>query len=98
MAQTQVAQAVTLRVQLVGRIKSATKRNSTNGTTFRTLINTPAPDAYGHPGTYEVRSLSSLGQIGSEVSVTCDLKGYARSYDGKDGETVNTAEHVLQAV
>lgn len=88
----------TPRFTLQGRIKSATKRNTANGTTWRTLVNTPAPDAYGHPGTYEVRSLSTLGQIGTELQITVELRGYARSYGNKDGEAVNTAEHVLQAV
>lgn len=97
MAHTPAIQA-NPRFSLTGRIKAAMKRNTANGTTFRTLINTPAPDAYGHPGTFEVRSLNSLGKPGEEVTVNVELKGYARSYDNKEGESVNTAEHVLQAV
>jgi hypothetical protein len=100
MAHQQAPEATTTttpRVVIAGRIKEATKRSGDNGTTFRTIINTPAPDRFGHPGTFEVRSLSSLGQAGAEVQVTCELKGYSRNYQGKNGP-VNTAEHVLQAV
>lgn len=98
MAQTEAVKASTLRLTLAGRIKSSTRKTTANGTTFRTLLNTPAPDAYGHPGTFEVRSLNSLGKAGDEWVGTVELKGYSRSYDNKDGDTVQTAEHVLQAV
>lgn len=87
-----------LRLVITGRIQQVTKRAGANGDTYSTLIKTPAPDAYSSPGTFVVRSRKRIGAEGSQVEVECDLLGYARSYETKDGETVRTAEHVLQAV
>lgn len=86
-----------LRLVLTGRIQQVVKRNGPSGETFRTMLKTPAPDAYSSPGTFEVRSRKRIGSEGQEVAVECDLLGYARSFETKDGETVRTAEHVLQA-
>jgi len=86
-----------LRVVVVGRIAHVSQRQSPRGTVFRTLVKTPAPDPYSQPGTFEVRSDRRIGSQGDEVSVECDLMGYARSYEAKDGATVRTSEVVLQA-
>lgn len=82
-----------LRLVVAGRIQSVKKHNET----YRTLLKTAAPDAYSPPGTFEVRSRRRLGSEGQEIEVECDLLGYARSFESKAGETVRTAEHVLQA-
>jgi hypothetical protein len=86
-----------LRLVVSGRIQQVVKRQTQAGDVFKTLIKTPAPDSYSSPGTFEVRSRKRLGSEGQEVSVECDLMGYARQYENKDGETVKTSEHVLQA-
>ena len=91
------AQTPTLRLVITGRVQQVMKRNGPSGEVFKTLLKTPAPDAYSSPGTFEVRSRKRIGGEGQEVTVECDLLGYARSYDNKDGETVRTAEHILQA-
>ena len=86
-----------LRLVVVGRVQSVTRRSGPNGDVYKTVVRTPAPDAYSSPGTFEVRSRSRIGAEGQQIEVECDLLGYARSYETKDGETVRTAEHVLQA-
>jgi len=86
----------TLRLVVRGRIAHITQRNGESGTTFRTLLRTPAADEYSPPGTFELRSKRRLGATGDEVEVECDLLGYVRSYQNKEGQTVRTAEHVLQ--
>lgn len=87
-----------LRVSLNGLITGATQRVTPSGTTFRTLVKTPAPDHFSNPSTFEVRSKTRLGKPGDMLEVNCELLGYSRSYGNKDGETVRTAEVVLQAV
>lgn len=86
-----------LRLVVTGRVQQVMKRQTAKGDVFKTLVKTPAPDAYSSPGTFEIRSHRRLGAEGSEITVECDLLGYARSYETKDGETVRTSEHVLQA-
>jgi len=100
MAQTPAASAAVPVLQLIvkGRVQAVTRHQGANGETFRTLLRTPAPDSYSSPGTFEVRSRRRIGQEGQEVEVACDLLGFARSFSTKAGETVRTAEHVLQAV
>lgn len=86
-----------LRLIVTGRVQQVTKRSGQHGDTFRTLLKTPAPDAYSTPGTFEVRSRQRIGAEGQEVQIECDLMGYARSFVTKEGETVRTSELVLQA-
>lgn len=95
MAQTPVAQ---MQCTVFGRVEAVTKKQTSSGDLFLTLIKTPAPDAYSPPGTFEIKSKKRLGGQGDEISVLCDLRGYSRSYENKDGATVRTAEAVLQAV
>lgn len=90
-------QAPQLRLIITGRVQLVTRKTGPSGETFRTLVKTPAPDAYSSPGTFEVRSRKRLGAEGQEISVECDLLGYARSYKTEEGDTVRTAEAVLQA-
>jgi hypothetical protein len=97
MAQKDTVSPPALRLVVTGRVQTVTKRTGAGGDSFRTLIKTPAPDAYSVPGTFEVRSRQRIGSEGNEVTVECDLLGYARSYENKGGDTVRTAEHVLQA-
>lgn len=87
-----------LRLWIFGRVDRVTKRTTQNGDTYRTLIKAPAPDQYTPGGTFEVRSRKRIGAEGQEVRIEVELIGYARSYDSKAGETVRTAEHVLQAL
>ncbi len=95
---TQAHQAHTaIQVRLAGRIQAVTRKTGAKATAFRTILKTPARDHFSSPGTFEVRSAQSLGSEGQDVTVLCELAGYARSYKGGDGY-VATAEHVLTAV
>lgn len=87
-----------LRLVVRGRVEEARQFSGARGVGYRTRIKVPAVDQYTAPGTFEVRSDRRLGKVGEEIEVECDLMGFSRSYQGKDGETVRTAEHVLQAV
>lgn len=87
-----------LQVVLRGLISDVVKRVGKDGDSFRTILKTPAVDPYSSPCTYEVRSKARLGSKGQEIEATCELVGYGRSYENKDGDTVRTAEHVLQVV
>jgi len=86
-----------LRLVITGQIQAVRSRDGEKGKVFHTLLKTPAFDAYSSPGTFEVRSRSRLGTEGAEVTIECDLLGYSRSYKTQDGDSVRTAEHVLQA-
>ena len=88
----------TRQVVIRGRVERVTNRDNNGAKSVRTLVRTPAPDAYSSPGTFEIRSLKRLAAPGEEIEVACDLLGYYRSYDNKNDEKVHTAEHVLQAV
>lgn len=88
--------APALRLIVIGRVAQVTKHAGRDGDVFKHLIRTPATDPYSSPGTFEVRARRRIGSEGQEVSVECDLLGYARAYSTKDGEQVKTAEHVLQ--
>ena len=97
MAQSEQSTTTGLRLVVRGQVAAVTRKETKSGTIYLTLLKTPAPDQYATPGTFEVRSKRAIGQKGTEVEVECDLLGYSRSYENKAGETVRTAEHVLQA-
>jgi len=84
-------------LRIAGRVQQVTQRQGQNGTLFLTLLRTPAEDEFSSPGTFELRSKRRIGSEGQMVEVDAQLIGYSRSYERKaDGETVKTAEHVLQ--
>ena len=85
-------------LRIAGRVQQVTKRSGQNGDTYRTLIRTPAEDEFSSPGTWELRSKRRLGGEGQMIEVECELHGYARSYENKDGDTVRTAEIVAEVV
>lgn len=87
-----------LRLTVTGRVELVTKKQTAGGDLFLTLVKSPSADPYSAPGVFEVKSRARLGGIGSEVAQLCEVRGYSRSYKNADGETVRTAEHVLQAV
>lgn len=74
----------------------ADKQGEVNG--FVTIMNTPAPDAYSHPGSHEILSRRRLGKVGEDVSVHVTLSGFKRSFTMKNGETVQTVDNKLRAV
>lgn len=79
---------------LSGRVASARKTESGN---WLTIINSPAPDAYSHPGQHEVSSASKIGVPGDDIKVRVQLSGFKRSYKNKEGETVYTVDNRLTA-
>lgn len=96
MAEAQARKAPVPSIRIAGRVQQVTQRTGQNGTTFLTLLRTPAVDEFSSPGTFELRSKRRLGSEGQMIELDCELVGYSRSYERKDGETVKTAEHVLQ--
>lgn len=86
-------------VQIAGRIEGVSKYQDT----VSTLVKTPAPDAYSHPSTLELRSKARIGQIGEEIAVACRLSGVPRKFNRTDkssGEViaVKTADMYLHVV
>lgn len=79
---------------LIGRV--AEVRRTENA--VYTIINTPAPDSFSHPGSHLVTSKRLIGKPDEDVRVTVQLKGYNRSYRNAHGETVRTVDNQLQAV
>ena len=79
---------------IVGRV--AEVKRSENAT--YTIVQTPAPDAFSHPGNHEVTSAKSFGRPGDDVEIIVQLGGYRRSYKNKHGETVATVDNVLRVV
>lgn len=67
-------------------------------TGFVTILHSPAPDAYSHPGAHEVFSRRRLAKVGEDVNVTVSLGGFKRSYQTKSGETIHTVDTKLRAV
>ena len=63
-----------MHVAIKGRIDASRRYDKSR----YTRVTTPAPDAYSRPQIIEVRSRSSLGQVGEEVTVTCVLCGFTR--------------------
>lgn len=78
---------------IVGRVSEVKKTD----TAIYTIIQTPAPDAYSHPGNHEVTSTRMLGRPGEDVRIIVNLGGFRRSYKNKHGETVYTVDNVLRA-
>jgi hypothetical protein len=91
---------IPMRVLIVGRIVAS--RTNDNGARF-TTITTPAPDAYSHPSTVEVRSKQQLGAKGEDVRINCALRGYSRRFEYGDKRTGEVkrgerCEHTLDAI
>jgi len=78
---------------LAGRVSGV--RVSENGAVF-TQLQTPAPDAYSHPGAHEVISAKRFGRPGDEVEIVVQLGGYPRRYRGKSGDEISTVDNVLR--
>lgn len=80
---------------IVGRV--AEFRRTENGTVL-TIIQTPAPDSFSHPGCHEVSSKHIIGKPGEECRVLVQLSGYRRTYTDKHGERIATVDNRIQAV
>lgn len=79
---------------VVGRISDVQRTDNA----VYTLIQSPAPDAYSHPGIHKVLSKKLLGKPGEDVQIKCRLAGFRRSYNDKHGEKVTTADNSLYAI
>lgn len=66
-----------------GRILEAMKRDQT----WYTLVTTPAPDAYSHPQTLEIRSKQKIGSAGEDCQVGVMVGGFRRKQQYADKET-----------
>jgi len=63
-----------------------------------TIIQSPAADAYSHPGQHLVISSRLLGKPGEDVEVKVVLGGYRRTYTDKHGDKVATVDNSLKAI
>jgi len=79
---------------IIGRIAEVKRTESA----VYTIIQTPAPDAYSHPGNHEVHSKRMLGKPGDDVRVLVQLSGFRRTYKDKHGDTQVTVDNRLGAV
>lgn len=67
-------------------------------TGFVSILQTPAPDAYSHPGSHEILSKRRLAKVGEDLTVLVTLSGFKRSYCLKSGEIVQTVDNKLRAI
>lgn len=72
-----------MQIKLSGRISKMVK----NGSSFLTLFQTPAPDAYSQPSTYKVVSSDQLGQPGDELNLTCSVRSWVKIKPYKEKDT-----------
>jgi len=77
---------------IVGRIGEVKRTENA----VYTIVQTPAPDAFSHPGNHEIVSRGMIGRPGDDCRVVVNLSGYRRSYKNKHGETVYTVDNVLR--
>lgn len=61
-------------VRLLGRVQ-ATRRHEKSW--YISLV-LPAPDAFAHPSTIEVRADSKLGEVGEDIDVLARIGGFNR--------------------
>lgn len=80
---------------IVGRV-SELRRTDTG--TVLTIIQTPSPDSFSHPGVHEVSGKRLIGKPGEDVRVVVQLSGFRRTYTDKHGERVATVDNRLTAV
>lgn len=89
-------------VVIFGRVQGSTRRRTSDGTSYRTRVQLPAPDQFSSPQLVEVRSSENIGQPETDVRIVVKVGGYPRSYQTQDelGDkvTVRTAENVLTFV
>lgn len=87
-----------------GRIAYRRRMKTVEGSYWMTVLKTPAPDSFSHPGTIEVMSNNFIGAPGEDWSGIVQVTGYPRSYDGKpDAQTgeivrIHTADNRLRVV
>lgn len=78
------ARQMPMQVLVVGRIEHSSRFE---GKTTARIIS-PAPDPYSRPAVVAVRSKSSFGSVGDEVSILCRVGGYTRkAFRATDKET-----------
>ncbi len=83
-------QATGIIIDMQGRVKSWKKIQPENGSDFiQTTVVRPAKDAYSHPATFAVNSISRIGQEGSDISVKCELRPYMRKRNGEDYHNIS---------
>lgn len=63
-----------------------------------TAIALPAPDAYSHPQSVEVRSKSMLGRPQEDVTVRVVVGGFRRGYKDKAGDQQYATNITLNAI
>ncbi len=81
-----------MKITLSGRIEKMQPFTSSQGRGINTLLSVPAADPYSRPQQFKIISDQPLGQIGQEVSVSCELSGYVKSRSYTDKKTNLPAE------
>lgn len=80
---------------VVGRVSEVRKTEKA----VYTIVKTPAPDAYTHPGQHELVSSRIIGKPGEDVRVCVQLAGYGRTYkDKKTGDDIRTVDNTLRVI
>lgn len=90
------ARVAPLFVSIAGLVAGVRQREANGAPFFLTLVKVPSTDPMRGPATFELQSKKRLGQRGQEVDVVCELTGYPNNYKTRDGEAVNSAQHVLR--
>src|SRR6266568_4371471 len=88
---------------IAGRIASRRKINTKDGVIFLTVAKLPAPDAYSHPITIELRSKTAVGSPGEDWEGVIRVNGFPRIFNLKPDEngeikTVHTAQIQLDVI
>ena len=78
---------------IVGRVSEVKRTENA----CYTIVQTPAPDAWSHPGIHEIVSARLLGKPGEDIKVVVTLKGYRRTYKNKHGENQTIVDNSLSA-
>lgn len=81
-----------------GRLEDTSSFESKGQRVHESLIKTPAPDEYSHPGTLMVQSKYKLGNKGEQVTVHCECTGFPQSWTDKDGVVKNSARNIYRHI
>lgn len=85
-----------LYVSVAGIVSGVRQRESAGRSIFLTLVKVPSQDPMRGPATFELQSDRRVGRPGDSVDVVCELTGYPNNYKTREGEPVNSAQHVLR--
>lgn len=80
------------RIDAVGTFEVAGKR------LHESRVKIAAADEFSHPGAVMVQTTYKLGQAGDDISLLCEVTGFASSWTDKDGVVKPTSRILLRAI